>query len=82
MVLLCRDETRFALQEASLPFEAQNIVADGSEPDLTLFTDDQYPHMAAMVSEHYMQPGYRFSDEFDFGLNLILDALDATLSTD
>lgn len=72
----------FALQEASLPFEAQQIVADGSEPDATLFTDDQYPHMAAMVSEHYVQPGYRFSDEFDFGLNLILDALDATLSVD
>lgn len=44
-------------------------------------TDEEYPHMAATVTEHYVQPDYRFGDEFDFGLNLILDALDASLST-
>lgn len=72
----------FALQEASLPFEAQGIITDGADPDISRFTGHKYPHMAAMVTEHYVQPGYRFGDEFDFGLNLILDALDATLSGD
>lgn len=70
----------FALQEASLPFEVEGIVADEGDPDLAQFTDEQYPHMAAMVTEHYVQPDYRFGDEFDFGLDVILDALDASLS--
>lgn len=72
----------FALQEASLPLAAQGIVADVADPDpdLAQFTDGEYPHMAAMVTEHYVQPDYRFGDEFDFGLDLILDALDGSLS--
>lgn len=70
----------FALQEASLPFEAQGIVTDDADLDLAQFTDAEYPHMAAMVTEHYVQPDYRFGDEFDFGLGLILDALDAASS--
>lgn len=69
----------FALQEASLPFEAEGV-ADDAGLDLAQLTDEEYPHMAAMVTEHYVQPDYRFIEEFDFGLNLILDALDASLS--
>jgi hypothetical protein len=37
--------------------------------------------MADMVSEYYLRPGYTFGDEFEFGLDLILDALGAALST-
>lgn len=72
----------FALQEASLPFEAQGLVVDDAGPVLATFTDEAYPHMAAMVTEHYVQPDYRFGDEFEFGLGVILDALDASLSRD
>jgi hypothetical protein len=36
--------------------------------------------MADMVAEYYLHPGYDFGDEFDFGLDLILDALDASLA--
>jgi hypothetical protein len=35
--------------------------------------------MADMVSEYYLRPGYTFADEFDVGLALVLDALDAAL---
>jgi hypothetical protein len=35
--------------------------------------------MADMVSDYYLRPDYHFGDEFDFGLGLILDALDAAL---
>ena len=31
--------------------------------------------MVEMAQEHYLQPGYDFGDEFEFGLGLILDAL-------
>lgn len=71
----------FALQEASLPFEGAGAVSEMADPVVAQLAGDQYPHMAAMVSEHYLLPDYDFAEEFDFGLNLILDALDASLSS-
>jgi AcrR family transcriptional regulator len=38
---------------------------------------DKYPHLAAMIIEHALQPDYDYAAEFDFGLNLILDGLEA-----
>ena len=32
--------------------------------------------MVEMATEYYLQPGYDFGDEFEFGLELILDALE------
>jgi hypothetical protein len=35
--------------------------------------------MADMANAYYLAPGYDFGDEFDFGLTLVLDGLDASL---
>jgi len=71
----------FALQEASLPFEGPGAGSDLIDPIVARFTDDStYPHLAAMVTDHYGSPDYDFGDEFSFGLDLILGALDASLS--
>ena len=43
------------------------------------FTADEYPHMVQMAAEYYLRPGYDFGAEFEFGLNLILDALDVSI---
>jgi AcrR family transcriptional regulator len=72
----------FALQEASLPFEATGAVtAEVADPVVEQLSTGELPHMADMVSEYYLRPGYTFGDEFEFGLGLILDALDAALPT-
>ena len=65
----------FALQEAGLPFEGPDTVADVAEPIMERFSTGEYPHMVEMASEYYFQPGYDFGDEFEFGLDLILDGL-------
>ena len=39
------------------------------------FPADDYPHLVEMATEYILQPGYDFGDEFEFGLDLILDAL-------
>ena len=39
------------------------------------FSAGAYPHLVELTTEHILQPGYDFGDEFEFGLNLILDAL-------
>jgi AcrR family transcriptional regulator len=65
----------FALQEASLPFKGPETVADVAEPMMQQFPVDEYPHLVEMATEYVLQPGYDFGDEFEFGLNVILDAL-------
>jgi hypothetical protein len=35
-----------------------------------------------MATEFVLQPGYDFGDEFEFGLNLILDALTRMIPVD
>ena len=40
------------------------------------FPADEYPHLVELTVEHVLQPGYDYGDEFEFGLDLILDGLD------
>jgi AcrR family transcriptional regulator len=70
----------FALQEASLPFEGPEGVGEVAGPIMELMADGAYPHMVDMATSYYMQPGYDFADEFEFGLNLILDGLERAIS--
>jgi AcrR family transcriptional regulator len=65
----------FALQEASLPFKGPETIADVAEPMMQQFPADEYPHLVEMATEYVLQPGYDFGNEFEFGLNVILDAL-------
>jgi AcrR family transcriptional regulator len=66
----------FALQEASLPFEGPEGVGEVAGPIMELMAGGDYPHMVEMATSYYMRPGYDFADEFDFGLDLILDGLE------
>lgn len=66
----------FALQEAGLPFEESGTVGDVAEPIMEQFSTGGYPHLVEMATDYYLQPGYNFGDEFEWGLDLILDGLD------
>ena len=70
----------FALQEASLPFEGPDGVGDVAEPIIELMSAGEYPHLVEMATTFYVQPGYDFGNEFEFGLSLILDALTRSIS--
>ncbi|WP_443079228.1 TetR/AcrR family transcriptional regulator C-terminal domain-containing protein [Streptomyces sp. NBC_01498] len=65
----------FVMQELSLPFSNTaelDAVADGIVREMPA---DAYPHLMELVTEHVLQPGYAYADEFAYGLNLILEAL-------
>jgi AcrR family transcriptional regulator len=66
----------FALQETSLPFDNSEQAADVAEIILQQLPADEHPYLAEMAVEHVMQPGYDYADEFEFGLDLILDGLE------
>jgi len=70
----------FALQEASLPATSGAEMDELANNISAQFEDGQYPHLVEMVVEHTMQPGYDFRTEFDFGLALVLDGLEAAAS--
>ena len=36
----------------------------------------EYPHLAELAVRHILQPGYHYGNEFEIGLDLILDALE------
>ena len=66
----------FALQERSLPFESPDQVAEVSETMLAQFPAGDYPYLTEAMVEHVGKPGYDFADEFEFGLDLILDGFE------
>jgi AcrR family transcriptional regulator len=66
----------FALTKMNLPFESPEEVEVTARSMLEPFPANEYPNLAAFISEHIMLPGYDFGDEFEYGLELILDGLE------
>ncbi len=65
----------FAVQEAALPFEGPDTVAEVAAPMMELFDPAAYPHLLELTTDYVLQPGYDFGNEFEFGLGLVLDGL-------
>jgi AcrR family transcriptional regulator len=66
----------FALQEASLPFESGVPTAELAQSIMARMPPGEYPHLTELTVEHVLKPGYDYGDEYEFGLDLILDGLD------
>jgi AcrR family transcriptional regulator len=72
----------FALQESvSLPFDA-TTAPELAEKVLAQIPTDEYPHLAELATEHVLQPAYDYGNEYEFGLDLILDGLEKSLHAD
>jgi AcrR family transcriptional regulator len=64
----------FALQEQTIPFETPEESAEMAK--ITVGErGDEYPYLAEVVME-LGKKGYDYTEEFEFGLDLILDALE------
>ena len=70
----------FALQEATLPFDTAPEAAQVARDIFGQLPAGQYPHLTELTVQHVLQPGYRYGDEFEIGLDLILDSLQAAMS--
>ncbi|MFC4057926.1 TetR/AcrR family transcriptional regulator [Planomonospora corallina] len=69
----------FVLQESNLPFRTPEELGDVAESIARRMPEGVYPHLAEMMAEHALQPGYAYADEFEFGLDLVLDGLERIL---
>ena len=72
----------FALQEANLPATGGVEMADLATSITDHLPPGEYPHLLELTTEHILQPGYDFSAEFEFGLDLILDGLETAANAD
>jgi hypothetical protein len=71
----------FALQEKTLPVATPAELAEAAENVRRQFSADEYPHIAETITERVTRPGYDFADEFEFGLDLLLDGLERLRGT-
>lgn len=65
----------FTLQELSLPFKTPEELTEMAAALLPEPTED-LPYFSEMVTAYALNPGYSYADEFEFGLDLILDAIE------
>jgi AcrR family transcriptional regulator len=65
------------LQEASLPVTTPDEVEEVAGGILERLPADELPYLTEMIVDHALQPGYDHTSEFGYGLDLILDALEA-----
>jgi hypothetical protein len=63
------------MQQRNLPLRTSEQVAEVGKNILRQLPADQYPHLREMIG-YAMKPGYAYGDEFEFGLDLILDGLE------
>jgi len=47
-------------------------------PKTSPFSAEDY-HLVELTTEHILQPGYSYANEFEYGLGRILDSLEAKL---
>ncbi len=71
----------FALTKMNLPFGRGDDVAEMAQDMLEPFPLDEFPNLVAFITEHAMQPGYDFGNEFEYGLEVILEGLERVRAT-
>jgi AcrR family transcriptional regulator len=64
----------FLLQERELPFDSDSA-PDVAASIMRLHEDADLPHLGEFTREVVMPGGYDFADEFEVGLDLVLDAV-------
>jgi AcrR family transcriptional regulator len=72
----------FALQERGLPFDHPGETSELAQAMMAQFPAGEYPHLAELTVEHVLQPGYDYSSEYEFGLDLIIDGLGRAMHND
>lgn len=66
----------FAMQERALPFDTEERSTEVVEHILAAMPTDEWPHLVEFSRDHVLMPGYDFGQEFEWGLDLLLDGLE------
>jgi AcrR family transcriptional regulator len=66
----------FAVQEQNLPSGTPEELAGVAQFILGALPADEYPYLNEVIVDHVLKIGFDYADEFEFGLDLILDGLE------
>jgi AcrR family transcriptional regulator len=66
----------FAVTKLNLPFGTSEDVGDVASTMLQPSAVAEYPNLVEFLHEHVTKSGYDYGDEFEYGLDLILDGLE------
>jgi AcrR family transcriptional regulator len=69
----------FVLQEVNLPFRDESELAAMTGAIMAQFPRADFPYLFELTTEHVLQPGYHYGNEFDVGLEVVLDGIHARL---
>lgn len=72
----------FVLTELNLPFKTTEETRELAGAIFDQLPPGAYPHLVELTKEHVLKPGYSYSNEFDFGLDLVLDGLERALEAE
>lgn len=67
----------FVLQEANLPVTTRDDVEQVAGTILEHLPTDELPYLTEVIVDHALKPDYDHTSEFGYGLDLILEALEA-----
>ncbi len=65
----------YALTKLNLPFDDTSDIADVAQEMLEPFPAGEYPNLLAFITDYAMLPGYDYANEFERGLDIVLDGL-------
>lgn len=66
----------FVLTELNLPFDSESTTQQVAKGIFEQLPEGAYPHLVELTLNHVLKPGYAYSKEFVWGLDLILDGLE------
>ena len=66
----------FTLTKMSFPFDTTAEVAGAAQTMLPTLSANEYPDLVEYITEYAMKPGYDDRDQFEYGLDVILDGLE------
>lgn len=70
----------YALTKMNIPFDTPDEMAAMAQDMFEPFPANDYPNLAEFVTDHVMKPGYDYGEEFEYGLDLILNGLEGALA--
>jgi len=71
----------FAIQEQNMPAGTPEQLAVMAETILSGLPAEEYPSLRTVIVDHVLKAGFDHGDEFEFGLDLILDGLERLRDT-
>ncbi len=66
----------FVHTELQLPFQTTEETHEVAAAIFEQVPAGAYPHLVELTTQHVLKPGYRYGNEFAFGLELILEGLE------